>query len=222
MVTKVAAHIASDLALDARLAAKVFSEEARHPLADAYWSEAAGDVVRAICTKARYADLVILGQYEQQGSPEAHPLPIAHPVVLRSGRPVLNTPADVQPHALARIGVAWDGSREAVRAVHDALPLLRQSQSVQIVEVSHTIPDDDLDCKSLSAHLANHGIRVDTHVSQSRSIEEHASLRRQIEEGHYDLVVMGAYSHPVWLEFIFGGATKSILLSSTIPILVSH
>ena len=73
--------------------------------------------------------------------------------------------------------------------------------------------------KSLSAHLANHGIQVDTHVLQSQFMEEHELLRKQIEEGHYDLVVMGGYSHPVWLEFIFGGATKSILLSSTTPFL---
>jgi nucleotide-binding universal stress UspA family protein len=142
---------------------------------------------------------------------------------LRSGRPVLIAPADVRPSALARIAVAWDGSSEAVRAVHDALRLLRLAQSVQIVEVSHASAEDtEIDCESLSAHLANHGIRVGTQVLQSRSSEEHVSLRRQIEEGQYDLVVMGAYSHPVWLEFIFGGATKSILLSSTTPILVSH
>src|SRR6266404_2933593 len=146
-----------------------------------------------------------------------------HPVVLRCGRPVLIAPAVVQPSTLARIAVAWDGSSEAVRAVHDALPLLRLSRSVQIVEISHTSAEDtEIDCESLSAHLANYGIQVGTHILQSRSIEEHAPLRKQIEEGRYDLLVMGAYSHPVWLEFIFGGATKSILLSSTIPILVSH
>ena len=120
MVTKVAADIASDLASDAREAAKIFSEETRQRLADSRWLEAAGDVVRRICAKARYADLVILGQYERQGSSEAHPLPVAHPVVLRRGRPVLIAPADVRPSALARIAVAWDGSSEAVRAVHDA------------------------------------------------------------------------------------------------------
>jgi hypothetical protein len=80
---------------------------------------------QGISHRARYADLVILGQYEWQGSPETHPLPIAHPVVLRCGRPVLVVPAAVQQSALARIAIAWEGSREAVRAVHDALPLLR-------------------------------------------------------------------------------------------------
>ena len=132
-------------------------------------------------------------------------------------------PAVVQPSALASIAVAWDGSREAVRAVHDALPLLRLAQSIQIVTMIRPSAEDfEFDAGSLSAHLAHHGIEVGANVHHIRTTEEHKALREQIEQGHYDLVVMGAYSHPMWLEFIFGGATRSILLSSKIPILVSH
>jgi len=98
----------------------VFSEEAAGRLTDACWFEAEGDVDQGISNRARYADLVILGQYERQGSPETHPLPIAHSVVSRCGRPVLVVPAAVQLSALERIAIAWDGSREAVRSVHDA------------------------------------------------------------------------------------------------------
>jgi len=131
--------------------------------------------------------------------------------------------AAAQPSALEKIAVAWDGSREAVRAVHDALPLLRLTRSIQIVTMVHpSARDSEVDAKSLSAHLANHGIDAETNVLQVRTVEEHEALRRRIEQGHYDLVVMGGYSHPMWLEFIFGGATRSILLSSKIPIFVSH
>lgn len=225
-VPKVAAALSSKLALDAQAAAAVFSEETAGRLAGACWFGAEGDVVQGISERARYADLVIVGQYEWQGSPETHPLPIAHSVVLRCGRPVLVVPAGVQPNALARIAVAWDGSREAVRAVHDALPLLCPSQSVQIVTVvSHSgedAKDAEGDAKSLSAHLANHEIGVVTEILQIRSTDEHKDLRKQMEQGAYDLVVMGAYSHPMWLEFIFGGVTRAILSSSNIPIFVSH
>jgi len=222
-VSEVATEVSAKLALDARAAATVFSEEAKRRLADARWVEATGDIVRGICDQARYADLVILGQYEWQGSPESHPLPVAHSVVLRCGRPVLVVPAAVQPSALERIAVAWDGSREAVRAIHDALPLLHLSPSVRIVTMIHpSAEDDEVDAKSLSAHLDNHGIKVGTSVLQIRTVEEHESLRKQIEQGQHDLLVMGGYSHPMWLEFIFGGATQSILLSSKIPVLVSH
>jgi nucleotide-binding universal stress UspA family protein len=222
-IAEVAAGISSELALDAREAATIFNEEATQRLANSCWFEAAGDVVQGISDKGRYADLVILGQYERQGSPERHPLPIAHSVVLRCGRPVLVVPAVVQPTALEKIAVAWDGSREAVRAVHDALPLLRLSRSVQIVTMIHpSVEDNEVDAKSLLAHLFNHGIKVGTDVLQIRTVEEHESLRKQIEQGHYDLLVMGGYSHPMWLEFIFGGATRSILMSSKIPVFVSH
>jgi hypothetical protein len=124
-VADVAAHLSSKLALNARAAATAFSEEIADRLTDSSWFVAEGDVAQGISIRARYADLVILGQNEWQGSPEAHPLPITHSVVLRCGRPVLVVPAALQSNSIASIAVAWDGSREVVRAIHDALPLLR-------------------------------------------------------------------------------------------------
>ena len=222
-VAEVAAEISSKLSADARAAATVFSEEVTQRLDNARWFAATGDIVQGISDKARYADLVILGQYEWQGPSEIHPLPIAHSVVMRCGRPVLIVPAGVQPGALARIAVAWDGSREAVRAVHDALPLLRLSRSVQILTMIRPRAErNEVDAESLSAHLANHGIKFETDVLQIATAREDEALREQIEQGDYDALVMGGYSHPMWLEFIFGGATRSVLLSSKIPILVSH
>ncbi len=222
-IAAVAADLSAKLALDAQTAAAVFSEEASGRLTDACWFEAEGDVAQGVSNRARYADLVILGQYEWQGSPETHPLPIAASVVLRCGRPVLVVPAAAQQSALARIAIAWDGSREAVRAVHDALPLLRLARSVQIMTmIPPSAEDNDGDAASVSAHLAKHGVEIGADTLQIRTNDEHASLRQRIEQGHYDLLVLGGYSHPMWLEFIFGGATQSILLSSKIPVLVSH
>jgi nucleotide-binding universal stress UspA family protein len=82
--------------------------------------------------------------------------------------------------------------------------------------------DNEVDTESLLGHLAKHGIEIGTDVLQIRTAKEHESLRKQIEQGQYDLLVMGGYSHPMWMEFIFGGVTQSILLSSKIPVLVSH
>ncbi|MFI5012594.1 MAG: universal stress protein [Hyphomicrobiales bacterium] len=222
-VAKVAAEISSNLALDARLAATVFREETTGRSDGAGWFEAEGDIAEGISDRARYADLVILGQDEWQGSPESHPLPIAHSVVLQCGRPVLVVPAMVQPIALEKIVIAWDGSREAVRAVHDALPLLRLSRRIQIVTMIHPSAEgDEVDAKSLSTHLANHGIAVGMDVLRTKTADEPESLQERIEQEHFDLLVMGGYSHPIWLEFIFGGATRSMLLSSRIPVFVSH
>jgi nucleotide-binding universal stress UspA family protein len=206
------AQLSSKLALDAHEAAMVFSEEAAGRVANVCWSEAKGDVAQCISHEARYADIVILGQHERQGSPITNPLPIAHSVVLRCGRPVLVVPAVAQPSSLARIAVAWDGSREAVRAVHDALPLLRMARSIQIVTMIPSSAEDiEVDAKSLLVHLAKHGIEIGTDVLQMRIIDEIDLLRKQIEQGYYDLLVMGGYSQPIWLELIFGGVTQSIL-----------
>jgi nucleotide-binding universal stress UspA family protein len=222
-VPEVADAISSQLALGARAAAAIFREEAARHMIGTSWHEAVGDVVERVSVKARYADLVILGQYEWQGPPESRPLPIAHSVVVHCGRPVLVVPAAVQLRAFQRIAVAWDGSREAVRAVHDALPFLRLSGEVHMVSMIHpSAADDQVDAKSLSAHLANHGINVATEILQIATDKEPALLRNHIEHGQYDLLVMGGYSQPLWLEFIFGGVSQSLLLSSTIPILVSH
>jgi nucleotide-binding universal stress UspA family protein len=217
------ADMSRKLAANARAAREAFKEEVAQQLSDTRWFEADGNVADGICDRARYADLVILGQYEWQGPHLAHPLPIAHAVVLRCGRPVLVVPAAVGPISFARAAIAWDGSREAVRAAHDALPLLALSHSVEIVTiVSPEAVESSDDAKHLSEHLANHGIKIEPGVIQTRSEEEPIALQKQVEKARYDFLIMGGYSHPMWIEFIFGGATRSILLSSKIPVLVSH
>jgi nucleotide-binding universal stress UspA family protein len=71
-------------------------------------------------------------------------------------------------------------------------------------------------------HLTHHGAAVGEKALRIRTTEEHELLRKEIDRGKYDLLVMGGYSHAMWFEFIFGGATQSLLLSSNIPILISH
>lgn len=218
-VAEVATKIADTLVADARAAATVFREEA----AGAFWLDAAGEVVNYISEKARYADLVIVGQYEWQGPAQRHPLPIAHSLVVQCGRPVLVVPALARPCGFSRAAVAWDGSREAVRSVHDALPLLSLSKSVDIVTMIPLSADENGDNPTnLTAHLSRHGIKVAPKALQIRTSDEGRALQTEVEQGRYDLLVMGAYSHAMWFEFIFGGPTQSILLSSEIPILVSH
>ena len=222
-IASAAAEIALKLGTDARAAATLFTKETRQQLEGACWFEAAGNVAEGISEKARYADLVIVGQYEWQAPLEIHPLPVAHSLALQCGRPVLVVPAEMHSNAIDRVAIAWDGSREAVRAVHDALPVLRLSRSVDIVEVvSPSAENYGVDAKRLAEHLANHGVEVVTEVLRGTTLEEHQALRKLVELGHYDLLVMGSYSKPRWVELLFGGASWSILTSSMIPVLVSH
>lgn len=210
------------LALDAEAAETTFRDEALARLPDARWSALNCDIVQGVSERARYADLVILGQYEWQGPPEVHPLPVSASIVLKCGRPVLVVPAGVQSCSYQRIAVAWDGSREAVRAVHDALPLLRMAQKVHVLTITPSSGPGETDAERVVEHLKNHGASVEANVERVRFGDENSLLQRRIDEGEYDLLVMGAYSHPIWLEFAFGGATHRNLISSRIPVLVSH
>jgi nucleotide-binding universal stress UspA family protein len=217
------AQSAAALSAGARIAKEIFEEDAVRHHAEARWFEAEGDIAEGIASRARFADLVILGRDEWQDPPEKHMLPVAHSVVLCCGRPVLVVPSGVQSSVFAKIAVAWDGSREAVRAVHDALPLLKLAQTVHLVATIR--PSDtgiDVDVNGLTAHLANHGVTIEARVECAPGSEEHKALQRNIDQGAYDLVVMSGYSHPRWMEFIFDGATLFTLLSSNIPVLVSH
>jgi nucleotide-binding universal stress UspA family protein len=217
------ADLSSTLTSDALAAAAMFNEETRGRLTDARWFEAQGDVVRNINFCACYADLAILGQNVWQEPPTSHPLPIADSVLLQCGRPILIMPAVVTHTHFKRIVIAWDGSREAVRAVHDALPFLSAATSVHVVTMIPASGETSaVDAESLVAHLGRHAVAVQAGVQQIKTDQEHDSLRKQIEHGHYDLLVMGGYSHSMWRDFIFGGATQSILMSSTMPVLVSH
>lgn len=211
------------MAADARAAAANFRKEPADSSLETRWQEAKGDIARGVAAYARYADLVIVGQYEWQEPTESHPLPVAGSVAQRCGRPVLVVPEDVESCALEKAAIAWDASRETVRAVHDALPLLCLAASVEIVTMTDPQADEDpADGRNLLAHLAMHGIKDANDLGQISKPHEHDALRKRIGQGDYDLLVMGGYSQPAWIEYLFGGVTQSILLSSKIPILVSH
>ena len=186
----------------------------------ARWIGLAGDMVPQLCEAARFADLVILGQYERQGPGERHPLSLAEGVVLKCGRPVLVVPALAQTAQLHRALIAWDGSREAVRAVHDAVPLLRRATStVEIVTLGNGATPL---LEPLSEHLRRHHIKVKSSVHAPAQDETGLALADRIRSGHFDLLVMGAYGKPAWLEFLFGGTTASALEQTSAPVLVSH
>jgi nucleotide-binding universal stress UspA family protein len=121
------------------------------------------------------------------------------------------------------IGVAWDFSRPAARAVADALPLLQRAKAVRVVTVAEDKPiETRRAAPELAKHLALHGIKaeLDSEHAAGRSVgqvlADYATGRK------LDLLVMGAYGHSRMREFILGGATKSILTDPPTPVLLSH
>ena len=156
--------------------------------------------------------------------PNAHDQWHAEAIIFGSGRPTLVLPEAAASFELNTVVVAWDFSRAAARAVADAIPMLEKARTVRIVTVTN---EKAIDSKRSSSELAReslsrHGIDVivDRVDAAGRSIGN--VLRREVAACNADLLVMGAYGHSRFSEFILGGATKSMLSKPPLPILLSH
>jgi nucleotide-binding universal stress UspA family protein len=188
---------------------------------DSHSSEIAATVIE----HARQADLVVVSQVNPD-SDSGIDTDFAERIVMDSGRPVLVVPAfgtfkRCGPRAL----VAWNGRREAARAAFDAVPLLQSCDSVQVTWLD---PQDDMDVPGslagaeLATALARHGIKVTAEAMPTSGIGAGEALLSHASDLGADLLVMGAYGHSRTREYVFGGATRTILGSMTIPVLMSH
>jgi len=170
----------------------------------------------------RRFDLVIVGQPERQKS-----LPdevVDEGVLFESGRPVIFVPF-IQKGGmkLDRIMVCWDGSRAATRAIADALPLLQKAKQVEIVIVSDKPgKKDEIPGADLGQHLARHGLKVDVKRITSPEIDVPSTILSYAADSSADMIVMGGYGHSRLREFVLGGATRGLLESMTVPVLMSH
>ena len=151
---------------------------------------------------------------------------IAECVIFDSGRPVLVIPATrrrTAPVGLDVIGVAWDFSRPAARAVADAMSILQRAKKVRVVTVTN---EKRIETRrsgpELARHLAAHGVEVilDEEDAAGRSIGN--VLEAYAAAYSLDILVMGAYGHSRMRDFILGGATRSMLADPPLPIFLSH
>ena len=185
-------------------------------------SEKASSLVR----HAHCSDLTLLTQADPGAAGHRAAQQLVEQVVLYSARPTL-----ILPYAGAFEGlgsnalVAWDDSREAARALSDALPLLRRAQSVQVVSWNEAGAEEDtmraprLD--ALQRWLMWQGVSADVRIETTDVDIADAMLSRASDFGA-DLIVMGAYGHARWAERVLGGATRGLLASMTVPVLMSH
>lgn len=168
--------------------------------------------------QARHADLVVLGQDQPDGAtPTA--AAVIEEALFGAGRPVLLVPHAGRfdpPARLALIG--WNGSREAARAVHDALPLLAAIGRAVVVAVDA----EGAPGTAIAAHLARHGIRTEVESAASGALDAAEVLLNRAAELSADLLVIGAWGHSRLREMVLGGVTRSILRQATLPVLMSH
>jgi nucleotide-binding universal stress UspA family protein len=183
------------------------------------------DSARVIALHARHADLVVLGQEEPEAA-TALPRHTVEDVVLSAGRPALVVPYIGAGKTLGqRVMIAWDASREAARAVNDAMPLLEQAKAVTVLSVN---PRPGVDRHGeepgadIALHLARHGVKVDVQRTQVEEIDVGDTVLSRLADLSSDLLVMGAYGHSRLREVVLGGVTRTLLESMTVPVLMSH
>ena len=147
-------------------------------------------------------------------------------VVPASGRPALIIPYDWSLEGLGeRVLIAWDASREAARAVSDAMPLLEQANSVLVVSInprSTPLDHGEVPGADIGVHLARHKVKVEVERVVAGEVSVGNALLSHIADRGADLLVMGAYAHSRMRELVLGGATRSILESMTVPVLMAH
>lgn len=193
---------------------------------DGEWRLDQGEIVDRLTVHARRADLAILGQ--EGGENESIVIGgLPDSLVMTSGRPVLVVPYIGAASTLGkRVLVAWDGSREAVRAVNDALPLLARAEQVEVVSINPSdLPDGEaghIPGADMCLHLARHGVTAEAQHVMANDIDVGNLLLSRVADTGSDLLVMGAYGHSRWREIVLGGATKQVLGEMTVPVLMSH
>ena len=188
----------------------------------AEWIFVKGEPIHQLITHARRHDLVIIGQADPQ-DPYSMGIGFASQMVLGGGRPVLIIPYIGPASTLGeRIMVAWNGSREAVRAVNDALPLLARAKRVNVITINPPGEENEISNADICHHLNRHGIQTTTTYLPATDIEVGDALLSRAADDNIDLIIMGAYGHSRMREIVLGGATRHLLKFMTVPILMSH
>jgi nucleotide-binding universal stress UspA family protein len=177
---------------------------------------APGDVVGG---HARVADLTIVGQSHGEGL-EALAMEHAEEIVVGAGGPVLVLPRSAPPSPdFGRSWlVAWDGGKEAARALAFALPFLQQADRVVLVaagEEYHASAD------AAALRLAGHGIEVELEKLDEPEGSIGELLLTIASTKQCTAMVMGAYGHSRFRELVMGGATITIVRDARIPVLFS-
>lgn len=197
----------------------------------AEWRCEDGNLDRVIAKHARYADLVVISQTQPE-EPDASLVELPGDLLLAAGRPILLVPYNSTPKfsvALNHVLVAWDGGREAARAITDAMPLLIKAKKTTIIAIN---PEQNPwfgepihgqePCADMAQYLARHGVKAEAAHIQAKDISVANALLSRAADLGCDLLVMGGYGRSRLREQILGGTTQSILKQLTLPVLMSH
>ena len=145
-------------------------------------------------------------------------------VLIEAGGPILILPHDWPYGPLGKnVVIAWNASREAARAVHDAMPLLEKAKKVTIFSFSSRAHGFRVSAERLADHLVRHGVVA--HISDwtdTGDVSALEALFASLDTQDADLIVAGAFGHSRLFETLFGGVSHDLLRQPTAPIFMSH
>jgi nucleotide-binding universal stress UspA family protein len=221
------ARAAAQLRRQAGAAAQRFVERCKASSLEAPATVVAeGDAADVIVEHGHCSDVIVLGQADASRPDHRALQAFVERVVLHASRPVLVVPYAGSFGTLGkRIVVAWDGGREAARALGDALPMLYMASDVRVVHFAEPGDAPTRVSESLRAveqWLQWHGVNATVHAQTLGDIDIGDALLSFASDATADALVMGAYGHPRWSERVLGGATRSLLRQMTVPVLLSR
>jgi nucleotide-binding universal stress UspA family protein len=201
---------------------KQFRAALKHRATKIEWRSKLAWPADFVAQEARAADLLIVGTNaaRNDGLRRINP----GELVLRAGRPVLVVPPQIEWLKFSNMVVAWKDTREARRAINDALPLLHKSKEVAVIELVERDADQaaaKARVKDVADWLVRRGINAATIVSKALIGAPDQLVLLAQDEGA-EIIVSGAYGHSRLQEWVFGGFTRSLLNQQRCCVLLSH
>ncbi|MEK7265847.1 MAG: universal stress protein [Pseudomonadota bacterium] len=188
--------------------------------ATASWRDQQGILPFDLSAAARVSDIVVFARSDGEiGYPDAN---LIEEAIFQSGRPVLIAPSGKLERTPRRILVAWNGGREAARALSSAMPLFEETDAALVLSVG-AIPSDLEGPEKAAELLRLHGVKAE---AQRRETADGGGAEDGLLDAarafKADLIVMGAYSHSRWRELVLGGFTRKLLKQAEFPLFLAH
>jgi len=178
----------------------------------------------AIVGEASAVDLIVLGRTHGDVAEDAFKSVDIGDVVMSSGRPVLVLPANANVSRFDSAIIAWKDTREARRAVSDALPFLKRAKRSIVAEIASNEEDyrASSEIERVCAFLKRHGLDPEMNLIAPSASPTEEQLLDVADSAHADLIIAGGYGHTRLREWIFGGVTQALIGRSPVPVLLSH
>lgn len=198
-------------------------ERAELGLTGLRWDATEDNPIAAFQRRALQVDLLVLGQAEPDGSEAQVSMAFAPSVLIESGKPALVLPYTDRGGELGHtILIAWKNSAASARAVTAALPMLRRARKLHIASWGDSAAADLAEPLPVEAFLAHHHIVAEVHRFARATAGTGELMLSMAADVGADLLVMGCYGHSRAREWLLGGATRTMLQSMTLPVLMSH